>query len=50
MAAGRGLGAARAFVTPLMVERMMNYAMAEGTSHRETDDAMRAADLLLRNL
>jgi hypothetical protein len=38
-----------AFVTPLMVERMMNYAMAEGTSHRETDDAMRAADLLLRN-
>jgi hypothetical protein len=38
------------FVTPLMVERMMNYAMAEGTSHRETDDAMRAADLLLRNL
>jgi hypothetical protein len=30
-------------------ERMMNYAMAEGTSHRETDDAMRAADLLLRN-
>jgi hypothetical protein len=38
-----------AFVTPLMVERMMNYAMAEGTSHRETDAAMRAADLLLRN-
>jgi hypothetical protein len=38
-----------AFVTPLMVERMMNFAMAEGTSHRETDDAMRAADLLLRN-
>jgi hypothetical protein len=38
------------FVTPLMVERMMNYAMAEGTSHRETDAAMRAADLLLRNL
>jgi hypothetical protein len=32
-----------------MVERMMNYAMAEGTSHRETDAAMRAADLLLRN-
>jgi hypothetical protein len=38
------------FVTPLLVERMMNYAMAEGTSACETDDAMRAADLLLRNL
>jgi hypothetical protein len=39
-----------AFVTPLSVERMMNYAMADGTSHAETDAAMRAADLLLRNL
>lgn len=39
-----------AFVTPLMVERMMNFAMAEGTSPSETDAAMRSADLLLRNL
>jgi hypothetical protein len=39
-----------AFVTPLAVERMMNFAMADGTSHIETDDAMRAADMLLRNL
>jgi hypothetical protein len=38
------------FLTPLLAERMMNYAMAEGTSACETDDAMRAADLLLRNL
>jgi Lrp/AsnC family leucine-responsive transcriptional regulator len=38
------------FVTPLLAERMMNFAMAEGTSACETDDAMRAADLLLRNL
>lgn len=39
-----------AFVSTLMVERMMNYAMADGTSHTETDDAMRAADRVLRNL
>ncbi|MGP1357428.1 hypothetical protein [Roseicyclus sp.] len=37
-----------AFVTPLMAERLMNYAMAEGTSGEETDRAMRTADLILR--
>lgn len=45
------VGAVRAaLLTPLMVERMMNYAMADGTSPEETDAAMRAADLILRNL
>lgn len=39
-----------AFVTPALVERMMNFAMADGTSHEETDAAMRASDMLLRNL
>jgi len=38
------------FVTSLTAERMMNFAMAEGTSYQETDAAMRAADLVLRNL
>lgn len=37
-----------AFVGPLMVERLMNYAMAEGTPPEEMDAAMRAADLVLR--
>jgi hypothetical protein len=37
-----------AFITPLMAERMMNYAMADGTSGEETDRAMRTADLILR--
>lgn len=45
------LSALRAsFLTPRLVERMMNFAMAEGTAHHEMDDAMRAADLLLRNI
>jgi hypothetical protein len=38
-----------AFITPFMVERMMNFAMAEGTPSHEMDDAMRAADMILRN-
>ena len=39
-----------AFVSTYMVERMMNYAMADGTSFAETDDATRAADRMLRSL
>lgn len=40
----------KTFVTGRMAERMMDYAMAEGTGAEETHAAMRAADLLLRNI
>jgi hypothetical protein len=36
-----------ALVTGRMAERLMNFAMAHGTSAEEMDDAMRAADRLL---
>ena len=40
----------KTFVTGRTAERMMDYAMAEGTEAEETHAAMRAADLLLRNI
>lgn len=47
--AGAAAALSKTFVSPLMTERLMNFAMAEGTSPEETDAAMRTADLLIRS-
>ncbi|MCU4652609.1 hypothetical protein N8I71_07180 [Roseibacterium sp. SDUM158016] len=47
---GAGRMLCETFVSPLMVERIMNFAMADGTTADEYDAAMRAADRLLRGL
>ncbi|MDG4649326.1 hypothetical protein P6F26_12800 [Roseibacterium sp. SDUM158017] len=47
--AGAAAALCEAFVTSMMVERMMNYAMADDTPPDEVDAAMRTADLLIRS-
>jgi hypothetical protein len=46
---GATLALRNAFVSPLMSERLMNYAMADGTTPEEIEAAMRTADLILRS-
>ncbi len=47
---GAAAALSKTFVTERMAERMMDYAMADGTGTEETDAAMRTADLLLRSV
>jgi hypothetical protein len=47
--AGTAAALCKSLVTSRMVERVMNYAMAENVAPEETDAAMRTADILIRS-